>query len=269
MIIVSWNVANRNISLVFLYSYVELNRPDIICLQEVSVRLYKMLESEKTLCDYHKYYNKRVRETTGGIVILSKQQHTNTLFDEIDIIEKSRINGIEFDNFILITFYYPMIYYDVNLYTKHYKYVKETNVKNNNMKKTIHDIIIRSIKQFENYKPIILCGDLNEEYKSEYYLSVSFENQKRYIKSLENVKKEREIFHRNKKIYELEHFSSALVDFSNLGYADVYLKFIHNDYHNNIDYFFVNHKIFRLITNIKQIKNTGSDHHILELSINI
>jgi exonuclease III len=269
MKILSLNVARRAVSLVFLCSYVENHSPDIICLQEVSMRLYKLLENEKHLSAYYKYYNKKVKETNGGILILSKTFSEKILFNEINYIEKSRIIGLEFENFILITFYYPIIYYDINPFTSHYKYMKNINIKNNTMKKTINEIIIKHLKKFNNYKPVVLCGDLNEEYKSEYYLNAAFEMQKEYIKTLKNAEEDYEILHRNKKIYELENFFSCLVDFSNLGYIDVYLKFIKNHYHNNIDYFFISHKILRKVCSIKKIKNTGSDHDMLELIINL
>lgn len=159
MKIISWNIngyrsAEKTNSLA---SLIDLEQPDIVCLQEI-----KMNEPFKHNYGYHCYYNYANKKGYSGVAILTKEVpisiHNHIGLEQFDM--EGRFLLLEFKNFILI-----------NIYIPHGGRKKE----NHPYKFASIDKLIQLVKNVK--KNVIICTDFNiahteldvKNYKTNYH----------------------------------------------------------------------------------------------------
>ena len=161
MKIYSWNVNGIRavINKGTFQSFIEQEKPDILCLQETKA---KQGQAEIELPDYEEYWNSADKAGYSGTAIFTKvKPHTviNGFIDGIaekygladdsygDPTKEGRVISAEFDDFWLVTVYTP-------------------NSKGDLSRLSLRDkqwdpAFLEHIKELEKTKPVIFCGDLN------------------------------------------------------------------------------------------------------------
>lgn len=133
--------------------------PDVICLQETKA---KQGQVEIDLPDYHEYWNSADKPGYSGTAIFSKQKPLNVWYgfpDEIietydargdvygDPNKEGRVIAAEFEEFIVATVYTPNSKGDLSRLELRYKHWDKA--------------WLAYMKQLEQIKPVLFCGDLN------------------------------------------------------------------------------------------------------------
>lgn len=151
MHIISWNV--NGIRAVVSKGFIkqvdnELNRPDIICLQETKAQDDQIAEALNDLKSYHIISNSADKKGYSGVAILSKQKTISVKFDMgIDQHDhEGRVIAAEFEKFWLVTVYTPNSQNE--LARLPYREQWDTDFKN-------------YLLELKATKPVIVCGDLN------------------------------------------------------------------------------------------------------------
>ena len=161
MKIYSWNVNGIRavINKGTFQSFIEQEKPDILCLQETKA---KQGQAEIELPDYEEYWNSADKAGYSGTAIFTKvKPHTviNGFIDGIaekygladdsygDPTKEGRVISAEFESFWLVTVYTP-------------------NSKDDLSRLSLRDkqwdpAFLEHIKELEKTKPVIFCGDLN------------------------------------------------------------------------------------------------------------
>jgi exodeoxyribonuclease-3 len=98
-----------------LFEYIEKEKPDIICLQEIKADLEQINEELRQPEGYTGYYNPcRIKKGYSGVVTFSKYKpasiNTNIGIDRFD--GEGRIMELDFEDFILLNIYFPKGYAD-------------------------------------------------------------------------------------------------------------------------------------------------------------
>lgn len=148
---ISWNVNGIRSALTkgFL-EFVNTYQPDILCLQETKVGKSHV---EIALEGYHQFWNSAKKPGYSGTAIFTKIPPLNTslglLIDAHD--QEGRVITLEFDDFYLVTAYVPNSKRDLS--RLEYR-SQEWDVD-----------FLKYLKNIEQKKPVIFCGDLNVAHK--------------------------------------------------------------------------------------------------------
>lgn len=153
MKIISWNVngiravAKKN----FFEDFAKLN-PDIMCIQETKAQDNQVAETLEPLKDYHIYSNSALKKGYSGTAIISK---TEPICVSRDIgVEEHDIEGrvicLEYDKFYLVNVYVPN---------------SGNDLKRLEYRQTWDLAFFDYLKNLENKKPVIVCGDFNVAHK--------------------------------------------------------------------------------------------------------
>ncbi|MEN9389960.1 MAG: hypothetical protein RLZZ283_60 [Candidatus Parcubacteria bacterium] len=164
MRIATWNingiraVHNKNL----LVPFVEKYKPDIICFQEVKARSE---QSEVDLPDYQEHWNSAQKPGYAGTAIFSKQEPLSILRDfPPGIVSKYKLKDSFGDTNAegrVIAAEYAK-FYIVNVYTPNSKGgLERLPLRHQHW----DPAFLAFIKQLENKKPVIFCGDLNVAHK--------------------------------------------------------------------------------------------------------
>lgn len=150
MRIASWNVAGYRAAYNkgFVESFKNLN-PDIMCLQEV-----KCLDCEIPYIPegYEMYLNAADKKGYSGTLVFTKIKPLNVTFG-LGIKEhdnEGRLITLEYEDFYLVCAYVPNS--KKELVRLEYRMTWENDIRN-------------YLKQLDEQKPVILCGDLNVAHK--------------------------------------------------------------------------------------------------------
>jgi exodeoxyribonuclease III len=147
---ISWNVNGlRAVIKKGFLEYMEEQNPDIIGLQEI-----KLSEGQLDLeiPGYHMYYNYAERKGYSGTAIFTKKEPINVTYG-IGIEEhdnEGRVICAEFEEYYFVTVYTPNSKNE--LLRLDYRMVWE-------------DEFLKYLKNLEETKPVIVCGDLNVAHK--------------------------------------------------------------------------------------------------------
>jgi exodeoxyribonuclease III len=146
MKLVSWNVNGLRacVKKGFLEYFQEVEA-DIFCVQETKLQGGQIsLELE----GYHQYWNYAIKKGYSGTAVFTKEKPLSVRYgvgtDESE--EEGRILTLEFDNFFL-----------VNVYTPN----SQRDLARINYRLDWEDRILQYLKELDDLKPVILCGDLN------------------------------------------------------------------------------------------------------------
>ncbi len=160
MKIISWNV--NGIRAVhkkgLLLPFIKTHDPDVLCLQETKAEQH---QNEVDLSQYYEYWNSASRKGYSGTALFSKQKPlsvTNdipeaiakkySLVDEYgDLNTEGRVIAAEFADMFVVTVYTPNAKDDLSrLPLRH---------------KGWDPAFLAYMKQLEEKKPVVFCGDLN------------------------------------------------------------------------------------------------------------
>jgi exodeoxyribonuclease III len=160
MKIISWNVNGiRAVHKKGLFlPFIEKFKPDILCLQETKAQ---QDQSEVDLPEYTEYWNSAEKKGYSGTAIFTKEKpisiHLNfpekiakkyKFSDKYgDTITEGRIVCAEYKKFYLVTVYTPNAKDDLTRVPMRHK--------------SWDPAFLEYMKDLENNKPVIFCGDLN------------------------------------------------------------------------------------------------------------
>lgn len=143
---ISWNVAGFRAALKkgFLDFFYEEDA-DIFCLQEVKAEAHQIEFDAK---DYYEFLNPAEKKGYSGTMIYTKEKPLSVKFGLDPYIEdnEGRVITLEFPKFYLITIYTPNSKSDLSRIPYRMNW---------------EDMFLKHIKQLEETKPVIICGDLN------------------------------------------------------------------------------------------------------------
>lgn len=163
MKIASWNVNGIRAILKKgnFQEFLEVEKPDIICLQEI--------KGEKSLIDidfkdYFEYWNPAVRKGYSGTTIFSKIEPLSVTYNFPENLckdskledgfghtnQEGRVIAAEYEKFFLVTVYTPNVK----------RSLERLNLRHSEWDK----LFLKYIKELESKKPVIFCGDLNVAY---------------------------------------------------------------------------------------------------------
>ena len=121
---------------------------DVVCLQETKAQDDQVVEALERIDGYHIYCNSADKKGYSGTAILSKTEPLGIQFDmgipEHD--QEGRVIAAEFDDYYLVTVYTP----NSGSELKRLKYRQQWDAD-----------FLAYLKQLEQKKPVIVCGDLN------------------------------------------------------------------------------------------------------------
>lgn len=148
---ISWNVNGiRAVIKKGFYDFMNEYKPDIICIQETKAHKEQV---ELNLPNYpYQFWNSAVKKGYSSTAIFSKIEPLNVKYD-IGIEEhdqEGRVITLEFDNYYLVTVYTPNSKRE--LLRLEYRQVWDKE-------------FLKFIKNLEQQKPVIFCGDLNVAHK--------------------------------------------------------------------------------------------------------
>ena len=153
MKIISFNVNGiRAIAQKNFFKDMESLNPDIICLQETKATVDQVKDTVKSLFGYEVYANEAVKKGYSGTAILTKKKLISVSFD-IQIEEhdqEGRVTCAEFDAFYLVTVYTPN---------------SGGELARLGYRKTWDAAFLDYLKELEDKKPVLVCGDLNVAHK--------------------------------------------------------------------------------------------------------
>ncbi len=157
----SWNVNGIRavINKGFFKSFIELEQPDVLCLQETKANKDQV---EINLPDYHEIWNSADKKGYSGTAIFSKTKPISVRYgfsDEIntkykllddqygDLTKEGRVISAEFDKFWVVTVYTPNSKDDLS----------RLNLRYDKWDPAFKEHIL----ELEKLKPVLICGDLN------------------------------------------------------------------------------------------------------------
>ena len=146
---VSWNVNGiRAVMKKDFADSLQSMETDVLCLQETKAQDDQVIEALASINGYHIYTNSAEKKGYSGTAILSKTEAISVHFD-MDIPEhdqEGRVIAIEYDDYFLVTVYTPN---------------SGSELKRLDYRQQWDADFLAHIKQLEQQKPVILCGDLN------------------------------------------------------------------------------------------------------------
>ncbi|MCH1626312.1 exodeoxyribonuclease III [Fredinandcohnia quinoae] len=252
MKLISWNVNGIRacVNKGFLDYFNEVDA-DIVCIQETKCQEGQI---DLELAGYHQYWNYALKKGYSGTAVFTKEEPLSVTYgvgDEMDEAE-GRILTLEYEQFFL-----------VNVYTPN----SQRDLARLEFRLSWEDKIRTYLKDLDQIKPVIYCGDLNVAHRE-----IDLKNFKSNKGNSGFTDEERE------KMTEL--LSSGFVDSFRYLYPDLKDKYTWWSYMRNvreknigwrIDYFIVSERIKKHVKDSTIHSHMmGSDHCpiCLEISLN-
>ena len=148
MKIISWNVNGIRacVNKGFLDYFKEVDA-DIFCLQETKLQKGQI---DLDLEGYYQHWNYADKKGYSGTAIFSKQKPLNVIYGinnkEVETPNEGRVITLEFEDFYMITVYTPN---------------SQNELKRLDYRMKWDDAFRSYVKELDDKKPVILCGDLN------------------------------------------------------------------------------------------------------------
>ena len=149
MRLISWNVNGiRAVMKKDFANSLHTMAADVLCLQETKAQDDQVIEALESINGYHIYCNSADKKGYSGTAILSKTEPLRIQFDmgipEHD--QEGRVIAAEFDDYYLVTVYTPN---------------SGSELKRLDYRQQWDADFLAYLKQLEQEKPVIVCGDLN------------------------------------------------------------------------------------------------------------
>ena len=151
MKIISWNVNGiRAVAKKSFFSSLEKMNPDVLCLQETKAQDDQVAETLFGIDDYKIYSNSAVKKGYSGTAIMTKQEPIAVTYDlGIEAFDQEgRVITAEFGAFYLVTVYTPN---------------SQAAGARLDFRTEWDKAFLHHIKTLEERKPVIFCGDLNDQ----------------------------------------------------------------------------------------------------------
>ena len=154
MKIISWNVNGlRAILKKNFLDYLNLENPDILCIQEIKLQEEQIPKEIHGLDYYHKYWNFAEKKGYSGVAVFTKEKPISVEYSIGDELydKEGRLLLLEFKDFSLINCYFPngqmsdeRLQYKLNFYNRMFDLMQKIR---------------------ESGKNLIICGDFNTAHK--------------------------------------------------------------------------------------------------------
>ena len=154
MQLISWNVNGLRAAMAKGFQdFFSQADADIFCLQETKMQEEQIdITINSILKGYHQYWNSAEKKGYSGTAIFCKNKPISVKYglgiEEND--KEGRIITLEYDNFYLVNCYTPNSKRELERLD--YRQIWENEVR-------------KYLKEIENNKPVIYCGDLNVAHK--------------------------------------------------------------------------------------------------------
>lgn len=248
---ISWNV--NGLRAVVKKNFMDVFKTldaDFFCLQETKLQAEQI---ELDLPDYHQYWNYAEKKGYSGTAIFAKKEALSVRYgmgiDKFDT--EGRLITLEYQDYFMITCYTPN---------------SQNELKRLDYRMAWEDAFKDYLKQLEQEKPVILCGDLNVAHEN-----IDLKNWKTNQKNAGFTPEER------KKFTEL--LASGFIDTYRYFYPDKegmysWWSYRFNARKNNagwrIDYFIVSDALKDYLTAATiHTDITGSDHCPVEVDLKL
>lgn len=154
MRLISWNVNGIRASLKKDFDQnLKIMDPDILCLQETKAQDDQVQEALAHIEDYTVYCNSAVKKGYSGTAIITRKAPISVQYDmgieEHD--QEGRVIAAEFDGCYLVTVYTP----NSGSELARLAYRQQWDIE-----------FLKYLKNLEQHKPVIVCGDLNVAHKA-------------------------------------------------------------------------------------------------------
>ncbi len=149
MKITSWNVNGiRAVAQKNFFNDFESMAPDILCLQETKAQDNQVAEALAPLEGYYIFSNSAEKKGYSGTAIISRNMPISVSkgIGILDHDNEGRVLCAEYESFFLVTVYVP----NSGSELKRLDYRQEWDL-----------AFFNYLKNLENFKPVIVCGDLN------------------------------------------------------------------------------------------------------------
>ena len=146
MKLISWNVNGIRACVTkgFLDFFNDIDA-DIFCIQESKLQAGQI---DVELEGYYQYWNYAEKKGYSGTAIFTKKEPISVKnglgFEEHD--QEGRVITLEFDDFYMVTVYTPN---------------SKTELERLDYRMVWEDLFRKYLKELEEIKPVIVCGDLN------------------------------------------------------------------------------------------------------------
>ncbi|EAE4297904.1 exodeoxyribonuclease III [Listeria monocytogenes] len=251
MKLISWNVNGLRAAVKkgFLEYFEEVDA-DIFCLQETKLQEGQI---ELDLPAYKDYWNYAVKKGYSGTAIFTKVEPLSFQYG-LGIPEhdtEGRVITLEFEEFFMVTVYTPN---------------SQAELKRLDYRMTFEDAILEYVKNLDNTKPVVLCGDLNVAHEE-----IDLKNPKTNRKNAGFSDEERAKFS--------AFLDAGFIDSFRYFYPDLTDAYSWWSYRMNvrarntgwrIDYFVVSERLKDKLVDAKIHADVlGSDHCPVELELNL
>ncbi len=147
MKIISWNINGiRAVMKKDFLGYLESEKPDVLCLQEVKIAEAVRIKENLQFPGYEEFWNSAKRPGYSGTLTLVRHGIEASYIPSFDWDDEGRIQIIEFDKFYLSNVYFPNANHELSRM---------------DFKMNFNDKLLRKIKKLEKIKPFLVCGDYN------------------------------------------------------------------------------------------------------------
>lgn len=237
-----------------LFSYIEKENPDIICLQEIKADVEQINSDLLAPANYNYYYNTATsKKGYSGVAVFCKQKPNsintklgNELFDS-----EGRLLELFFDDFILYNIYFPKGYADnERLY----------------FKLDFYETFFLSIqKHIDSNKKIIIVGDYNTAHKE-----IDLARPKENIQTSGFMEIEREKLDKLVSLGFADAFRLKNQDTGHYSWWSQRGRARENNIGWRIDYIFISNILSNLVDDtVIQSQVIGSDHCPVVMNINL
>ena len=249
MKLISWNVNGIRacVGKNFMEFFNEVNA-DKFCLQETKLQENQI---DLQLDGYHQYWNYAKKKGYSGTAIFTKKEPLSVMYG-INIEEhdqEGRVITLEFEDFYMVTVYTPN---------------SQNELKRLDYRMKWEDDFRNYLKELDDKKPVIVCGDLNVAHKE-----IDLKNPKTNRKNAGFTDEERNKFTELMEAGFIDTFRYFYPDKENIySWWSYRFKAREKNAGWRIDYFCVSEKLEdRLVSASIHTEVLGSDHCPVELVI--
>ena len=245
MKIISWNINGiRAAYKKGLYDWLNEEKPDILCIQEIKAMPDQIPNKLKNLSDYLLFVNSSEKKGYSGVATFTKKKPIKVIknFDIEKFDSEGRIMITDFSNFTLFNIYFPN---------------GKKNQERLKYKLDFYDLFLSYVDKYRlNEKNIIVCGDFNTAHK-EIDLARPKQNEKNSgFLPIERLWIDKFIEHGY--VDTFRHFNKNPNQYT---WWDQKTRSRERNVGWRIDYFFVNIELLPKISNAFILKDImGSDH---------
>ncbi|MBT4349597.1 exodeoxyribonuclease III [bacterium] len=145
--ILSWNVNGiRAVVRKGFVDFLQEQKPDILCIQEIKIAEKTRLETEFDFVNYQEFWNSADRPGYSGTAILVRDGLKVKMLDKLAWDTEGRIIALDIGKYYLVNIYFPNA---------------NNELSRMGFKMEFNDKLLKYLKKLETKKPVIVTGDYN------------------------------------------------------------------------------------------------------------